>query len=86
MQCFRHHAIYQQQQQVLQSQHTLAALLSVGGEEESEEVEADVVIPIKDLDDVLMKDVGDKIATSGRSVCVCLMLCHPSGTYHICGW
>ncbi len=28
----------------------------------------DVVIPVRDLDDVLMKDVGDKIAASGKSV------------------
>ena len=27
---------------------------------------ADVVIAIRELDDVLMKDVGDKIAASGK--------------------
>ena len=35
-------------------------------EEEEGKEKADVVIPIKDLDDVLMKDVGDKIAASGK--------------------
>ena len=34
--------------------------------EDLEEVKADVVINIRELDDVLMKDVGDKIAQSNK--------------------
>lgn len=35
-------------------------------EDLEEEVKADVVINIRELDDVLMKDVGDKIAQSNK--------------------
>ena len=35
-----------------------------GDEEEAEK--ADVIINIKELDDVLFKDVGNKIAASGK--------------------
>ena len=38
------------------------------GDEEGEPEKADVVIPIRELDDVLMKDVGDRIASSGKLV------------------
>ncbi len=36
------------------------------GEENDEECKVDVVVRVKELDDVLMKDVGDKIAQSGK--------------------
>ncbi len=35
-------------------------------EEMEEECTVDIVIRVKELDDVLMKDVGDKIAQTGR--------------------
>lgn len=35
-------------------------------EDLEEEVKGDVVINIRELDDVLMKDVGDKIAQSNK--------------------
>ena len=34
--------------------------------EDEEKERADVVITIRELDDVLMKDVGNKIAASGK--------------------
>ena len=34
--------------------------------DEEEEVQADVVATVRELDDVLIKDVGDKIAGSGK--------------------
>lgn len=41
--------------------------IAVGTDEDGEDEEkADVVINIKELDDVLMKDVGNHIATSGK--------------------
>ena len=38
-----------------------------GGEEEEDD-KADVVINIKELDDVLMRDVGNRIASSNKWV------------------
>ena len=38
----------------------------VVGDDDEEQEKADVVIPIQELDDVLMKDVGDRIAASGK--------------------
>lgn len=41
--------------------------LTVTTDEDEEEAEkADTIINIKELDDVLMKDVGNKIAASGK--------------------
>ena len=34
--------------------------------EEEDEVKVDVLVRVRELDDVLMKDVGDKIAQSGK--------------------
>lgn len=43
------------------------SLTAVGMEEGGEDEEkADVIINIKELDDVLMKDVGNHIASSGK--------------------
>ena len=45
---------------------------------------ADVVIAIRELDDVLMKDVGDKIAASGKWVpgTVLLLIWSVTMQYH----
>ena len=34
--------------------------------EEEDEVKVDVLVRVRELDDVLMKDVGDKIVQSGK--------------------
>ena len=39
-----------------------------GSEEDEEEVKVDAIANIKELDEVLMKDVGNKIAQSGKLV------------------
>lgn len=40
---------------------------TVGADEEDDDAEkADVIINIKELDDVLIKDVGNKISSSGK--------------------
>ena len=44
----------------------LCQLGTVLEDSDFEEEKADVVVPFKELDDVLMKDVGDKIASSGK--------------------
>jgi hypothetical protein len=42
-------------------------VVAVGEEEDGEDEEkADVIINIKELDDVLIKDVGNRIASSGK--------------------
>ena len=52
--------------------HNIRTQLTVGSptvttdEEEEEAEKADTIINIKELDDVLMKDVGNKIAASGK--------------------
>jgi len=38
----------------------------IGEDEEEEEEKANVVINIRELDDVLIKDVGNNIASSGK--------------------
>ena len=40
----------------------------IGEDDEEEEEKANEVINIRELDDVLIKDVGNKIASSGRYV------------------
>ena len=40
----------------------------VGSEEDEDDVKVDAIANVKELDEVLMKDVGNKIAQSGKLV------------------